>query len=201
MSRRRSIVGVTELDAVQEFALGVGPHNAVWAGCDPDDDGFWQSAWSLHSERLLSQWIGRHPGSRPWAWWRFDSPALRGDEDELDDQDAEELDDQDDEEIDDQDDEDEEDEDEEDEEEAALLYRLGLIGPDEMEGIRARARKLVAYNLGRRPDRPRDNFIPPGGAEQLAIDLGLLSSEEAAILNDSPSFSIAESRGHVHNNA
>ena len=29
-------------------------------------------AWEQHREYLLAQWISQHPGTRPWAWWRFD---------------------------------------------------------------------------------------------------------------------------------
>jgi hypothetical protein len=174
ISRRRSVSQVAELNTAQEFALLVGPTHAVWAGCDPDDLEFWEAAWSYHGKRLLENWIARYPGSRPWAWWQFDSPELRVEED---DQDDEEIDDQEDDAV--------------EEEAAARLHRAGLIGPAELEAIRIRALALAQHNRGRRPDRPGDNFIPPDGADRLAIALGLLSDEEAAVLADSPKFSTA----------
>jgi len=30
--------------------------------------------WRAHKTALLRQWVGKHPGTRPWAWWRFDAP-------------------------------------------------------------------------------------------------------------------------------
>jgi hypothetical protein len=34
-------------------------------------------AWRELREELLDAWIAEHPGSRPWAWWRWDSPEPR----------------------------------------------------------------------------------------------------------------------------
>ena len=31
-------------------------------------------AWLQHRSTLLQEWIKQHPGTRPWAWWKFDSP-------------------------------------------------------------------------------------------------------------------------------
>jgi hypothetical protein len=33
--------------------------------------------WRSISERFLKKWGKEHPGSRPWAWWRYDAPELR----------------------------------------------------------------------------------------------------------------------------
>ena len=30
--------------------------------------------WAAEGGELLKEWIADAPGSRPWAWWRFDSP-------------------------------------------------------------------------------------------------------------------------------
>jgi hypothetical protein len=180
----RSIARVFELSAVEQFALMVGPSNVQWAGCADVDDQFWADAWAMLGSGVLEAWVAQHPGTRPWAFWRFDWPELRGGEDEDDD----DTDDQADEKIDDQDEDDDEDDEEEDEDEdqAARLHRAGLLEPTEMEAIRVRALMLVAHNRGRRLDPPGDNFIPPDGPDRLAIALGLLSSEEAAILAYSP---------------
>ena len=32
--------------------------------------------WKKVREEVLSQWVKDYPGSRPWAWWRFDSPRM-----------------------------------------------------------------------------------------------------------------------------
>jgi hypothetical protein len=29
--------------------------------------------WEQHREQILADWVVRHPGTRPWCWWRFDS--------------------------------------------------------------------------------------------------------------------------------
>ena len=29
-------------------------------------------AWEQHRPALMSEWIQQHPGTRPWAWWKFD---------------------------------------------------------------------------------------------------------------------------------
>ncbi len=31
--------------------------------------------WDTHKKKVLDDWIKRKPGSRPWAWWQFDSPV------------------------------------------------------------------------------------------------------------------------------
>ena len=33
--------------------------------------------WEQHREQVLADWIVRHPGTRPWCWWRFDSGLPR----------------------------------------------------------------------------------------------------------------------------
>ncbi len=32
-------------------------------------------AWKELQKEIMSQWLTEHPGTRPWAWWRFDLPA------------------------------------------------------------------------------------------------------------------------------
>ena len=34
-----------------------------------------REAWTAHRETLMAEWIGKHPGSRPWGWWRYEAPA------------------------------------------------------------------------------------------------------------------------------
>lgn len=33
--------------------------------------------WRAHRSRVLAWWIGKHPGTRPELWWRFDAPGER----------------------------------------------------------------------------------------------------------------------------
>jgi hypothetical protein len=33
--------------------------------------------WATYRELVLDHYIKRHPGSRPWAWWRFSAPEPR----------------------------------------------------------------------------------------------------------------------------
>ena len=32
-----------------------------------------QDAWEIHKAAILSDWIRKRPGTRPWTWWRFES--------------------------------------------------------------------------------------------------------------------------------
>ena len=34
-----------------------------------------QQAWKELQKEIMEQWLTSHPGTRPWAWWRFDLPA------------------------------------------------------------------------------------------------------------------------------
>jgi hypothetical protein len=46
---------------------------------EPDleqDPGVWEDVWRANRDELLSWWIGRHPGDRPEAWWRFDAAEV-----------------------------------------------------------------------------------------------------------------------------
>jgi hypothetical protein len=36
-----------------------------------------EALWRTHAEELTTEWIAEHPGSRPWAWWKYDAPASR----------------------------------------------------------------------------------------------------------------------------
>lgn len=33
--------------------------------------------WTAHREAILEVWLDFWPGTRPWAWWRFDAVACR----------------------------------------------------------------------------------------------------------------------------
>ena len=36
-----------------------------------------QAAWSEARGHVMKTWIKKHPGSRPYAWWAFDAPERR----------------------------------------------------------------------------------------------------------------------------
>jgi len=33
--------------------------------------------WPSVRDRMFADWIAKHPGTRPWAWWRFDAPRQK----------------------------------------------------------------------------------------------------------------------------
>jgi hypothetical protein len=71
---------------------------------------------------------------------------------------------------------------EEDESEVEWLFRCGLIEPDELDAIRKKAQDLAAFNRGREKGGPNSHYIPPDDIHLFAIDMGLLTPEEAEIL-------------------
>ena len=36
-----------------------------------------REAWDDSREWYLARWVQEHPGTRPWAWWRFDATEPR----------------------------------------------------------------------------------------------------------------------------
>jgi hypothetical protein len=41
------------------------------------DEGGMRAAWNELRDQLMPQWIAEHPGTRPYAWWKFDLPERR----------------------------------------------------------------------------------------------------------------------------
>ena len=41
------------------------------------DFGTRADAWRELKGTILANWIAEHPGTRPWGWWEFDTPARR----------------------------------------------------------------------------------------------------------------------------
>jgi len=37
-----------------------------------------QQAWEQHGSNLMAAWIAEHPGSRPFAWWKFEAVPEHG---------------------------------------------------------------------------------------------------------------------------
>jgi hypothetical protein len=33
-----------------------------------------REGWEIMREKILADWIREQPGTRPWAWWRWDAP-------------------------------------------------------------------------------------------------------------------------------
>ena len=42
--------------------------------CSHDRGGLAHEAWQSLRPTVLPAWAGKHPGTRPWAWWLFDAP-------------------------------------------------------------------------------------------------------------------------------
>ncbi len=40
-------------------------------------DEHFQATWDQYRDEILADWIRVRPGTRPYAWWRFDSPEPR----------------------------------------------------------------------------------------------------------------------------
>jgi hypothetical protein len=65
-----------------EVAHIQGGRNPIRMSGEPDLEGnvpLWRALWERHRDGLLSEWIARHPGSRPPAWWAFDAPGPQPD--------------------------------------------------------------------------------------------------------------------------
>lgn len=59
--------------------LSLGRHGFVFGRCHRDGVNYelMQQAWNDLRDDLLPEWIAEKPGTRPWAWWRFDAPEGR----------------------------------------------------------------------------------------------------------------------------
>lgn len=58
------------LSGNQEYQLGTGRALIPTDHFTTEDD--MRVAWELHRDRLLPEFIHKHPGRRPFAWWLFD---------------------------------------------------------------------------------------------------------------------------------
>ena len=41
---------------------------------DSFDESAPREAWEIMREKIMADWIREQPGTRPWAWWKFDAP-------------------------------------------------------------------------------------------------------------------------------
>jgi hypothetical protein len=63
-----------------EAFLLSGQHGVPCALTDADDSGddeAIRAAWNELRPTLLPKWISDRPGTRPYAWWRFEAPERR----------------------------------------------------------------------------------------------------------------------------
>jgi hypothetical protein len=58
----------------QQFAFAHGWEKLPMAF--PDEESA-RLAWEDHRETYLDEWAREHPGTRPYAWWKFDAPEGR----------------------------------------------------------------------------------------------------------------------------
>jgi hypothetical protein len=47
-----------------------------------DTPSLWQRLWTAHRDELLAEWVGRFPGTRPEAYWRFEPISRKRKSDE-----------------------------------------------------------------------------------------------------------------------
>ena len=60
--------------------LTVGDAHLLWnepPWHDPENEVALREAWSDYPIRTMTEWITKHPGCRPLAWWAFDAPEPR----------------------------------------------------------------------------------------------------------------------------
>lgn len=71
--RRRNRVPEVPPEALVYFETG---DAADWPNVhfDPDRG---KRLWELAREAMVEAWAAKHPGTRPWAWWRWDAPEPR----------------------------------------------------------------------------------------------------------------------------
>ena len=58
--------GAEDGDWWEAFDASFPGHRAEYPNLRPE--------WDRVRDRLLTEWIGAHPGTRPWGWWLFDAP-------------------------------------------------------------------------------------------------------------------------------
>ncbi|HIF01038.1 MAG TPA: hypothetical protein EYQ63_29525 [Fuerstia sp.] len=48
-------------------------------GNGPDSIAAMKAAWKVLRSSVMEEHIHERPGTRPWAWWQFDAPEKRND--------------------------------------------------------------------------------------------------------------------------
>ena len=62
--------GTAVLDSWLEFGLTYGAFNL-----QSIDE--LETAWQIHGEQLLNNYVQQRPGQRPWGWWQFEAKHSR----------------------------------------------------------------------------------------------------------------------------
>ncbi len=62
-----------ELTKAQRCKLTLG--HWFFPDSELEDDHKMRGLWEAHCMQLLADWVLENPGTRPWAWWRWDAPA------------------------------------------------------------------------------------------------------------------------------
>jgi len=75
MPRRRhaKVPGVADLGEEVLSRLLVG--HWYFGAVEVHDDEQLRGLWEAYGHQLLADWILEHPGTRPWAWWKYSAPA------------------------------------------------------------------------------------------------------------------------------
>jgi hypothetical protein len=61
--------------APKACAAGLGTKWGIVLGVPSDEQR--KALWREHGAGIVADWISVHPGSRPWAWWRWDAQEPR----------------------------------------------------------------------------------------------------------------------------
>lgn len=78
--RRKPVAPVAALPDACRYQLLTGcDHFGCGFGRDPTGAALdrMRADWQTHRDELLAEWIAEHPGTRPFAWWQFDSVGRR----------------------------------------------------------------------------------------------------------------------------
>jgi hypothetical protein len=75
--RRRLQSRRTDVHSERTELRLLGGHDWEWMDGQPLSDDELRAAWDDLREELLARHIAEHPGSRPWAWWQYDTPEPR----------------------------------------------------------------------------------------------------------------------------
>jgi len=75
--RRRALKRHEQLDCERtRYRLETG-HDFLFLDGPELTDGELADAWQALGESITEAYVREHPGTRPWAWWRWDAPEPR----------------------------------------------------------------------------------------------------------------------------
>lgn len=86
MLRRRTSTRPLLSESLRRFLETGDSAMGIDAGMDVDahavfrlrrDETALRALWQDHRAELLAEFVAEHPGSCPWAWWRFEAPEPR----------------------------------------------------------------------------------------------------------------------------